>query len=280
MTHLTEMTWKELDGLSRERTCFFQVLAPVEEHGHHLPLGTDLFLGEIWTRYAVELLEPRLPDWNFVMLPSLPLAPGSMRGFPGSLYQPARSVRKILYCCLDSLARSGFRHFVAVASHGDPPHQLAVEKACCRLNRKYGEIAFSPLGSIIFSGRRPGNGLVPGTGLARMLKGFPLDFHAGWIETSMIRAERPELVKPVAEPLPDIIVMEREMINPGQYSRKTAGWGHLGYPRLASAELGRELNRVTGQDLCLVTEAFLARKGHEPFRHHFLWKIPFFRWAV
>lgn len=279
MKNLANMTWPELDTLSRDQTCFFIVVAPVEEHSRHLPLGTDLMLGRSWTRQAAGILKKRFPGWNWVLLPELPLAPGGMQGFPGCLYQPARRVRKVLKGCLESLARSGFRHFVVVASHGDPPHQLAVEKACARLNRRYGEIAFSPLGAIVFSGQRPPNGPEPSPGLARLLAEYPLDFHAGWIETSMILAEAPELVKPADPPLPDITVTPREMIHPAGYSRKTAGWGHLGYPRLADLEAGRELCRITAADLAAVTELFLNRKGHVPYRHHFLWRVPFLRWA-
>ncbi len=277
MKCLTDITWYELDQMPRNDTVLFQVVAPVEEHSLHLPLGTDIMLGEIWAQRAIRELESDNPRLRCVMLPSLPIAAGAMRGFPGCLYQSPKAVRKILFRILDRLARAGFVNLVVVASHGDPFHQIAVEKACVAVNKRYGKAAISPLGAIVFSGRRPDGGPQPSPPLAAMLSERPLDFHAGWVETSMIMAERPDLVMGDVSALPDVEVAEREMIDAAGYSRKTAGLGHLGYPRLASAEFGRELIDMTARDLAAVTRLFVSKRGYEPFSHHDMWPIPFFR---
>jgi hypothetical protein len=43
MIKFEELNWKELDALDREKTIFFLPISPMEEHGPHLSLGTDLF---------------------------------------------------------------------------------------------------------------------------------------------------------------------------------------------------------------------------------------------
>ena len=36
-----EISWKKIDALDRDKTIFFLPIAPMEEHGPHLPVGTD-----------------------------------------------------------------------------------------------------------------------------------------------------------------------------------------------------------------------------------------------
>lgn len=280
MKNIVDISWCELDKMSRSETVFFQVIAPVEEHSHHLPLGTDLFLGEIWARKAVKILEENKPNLNCIMLPNLPIAVGSMNGFPGCLYQRTKNVRKILYGVLKSLAQFGFQNIIVVASHGDPMHQISVEKACDIINSKHGQVAISPLGSIVFSGKRPKKGVALSSELNTLLQKYKFDFHAGWVETSMIMAEKPELIKSDMYSMPDIEVTDREMINPSVYLKKTAGWGHLGYPKLSDPKLGNELNNITSSDLAIVVEEFIEKKDCDIYKHHFLWKIPIFKFLT
>ncbi len=277
MINLLDISWCELEKMPRSETVFFQVIAPVEEHSHHLPLGTDLFLGEIWAKKAIKILEENKPKLNCIMMPILPVAAGSMKGFPGCLYQRAKDVRKVLYSVLQNLAQFGFQNIIVVASHGDPMHQISVEKACEMINSKYGEVAISPLGSIVFSGMRPTKGANLSTELDKMLQKYKFDFHAGWVETSMIMAEKPELIKSDIYSMPDIEVTDREMINPSVYLKKTAGWGHLGYPKLSDQKLGNELNNITSSDLAIVVDEFVEKKDCSMYKHHFLWKLPIFR---
>ena len=41
---LDEMSWLEVENLNKEKTIIFLPIGPVEEHGPHLPLGTDFSL--------------------------------------------------------------------------------------------------------------------------------------------------------------------------------------------------------------------------------------------
>ena len=111
MRDYIEMTWDELDAFDREKTCFFQVVAPVEEHSRHLPLGTDLYLGEAWTRQAAISIEERYSDVSCVIMPPLPIAAGSMPGFPGCLYQKPKELRRTVYRQLEPLAKDGWKAY-------------------------------------------------------------------------------------------------------------------------------------------------------------------------
>ncbi len=37
----SELNWKQIDELPKEKTVFFLPISPMEEHGPHLPVGTD-----------------------------------------------------------------------------------------------------------------------------------------------------------------------------------------------------------------------------------------------
>jgi creatinine amidohydrolase len=43
---LAELSYTALDALDRERTAIIFTVSPLEEHGPHLPVGTDLFEAE------------------------------------------------------------------------------------------------------------------------------------------------------------------------------------------------------------------------------------------
>ena len=42
MQDLSLMTWKEAAAIDKDKSILFVTVAPIEEHGVHLPLATDL----------------------------------------------------------------------------------------------------------------------------------------------------------------------------------------------------------------------------------------------
>lgn len=66
-----EMNCTELKSLERDRTVFFMSVSPIEVHGFHLPVGTDVFVAqEVRERLIDEFLQ-RYPEFNIVELPPL-----------------------------------------------------------------------------------------------------------------------------------------------------------------------------------------------------------------
>ena len=61
MRRLIHMTWQELDALDREKAIIVIPIGSVEQHGPHLPLGTDFLLAE-------KLVE-RLLCWEAAQFP-------------------------------------------------------------------------------------------------------------------------------------------------------------------------------------------------------------------
>ena len=38
-----ELNWKQIQELDYKKTIFYLTISPLEEHGPHLPVGTDIF---------------------------------------------------------------------------------------------------------------------------------------------------------------------------------------------------------------------------------------------
>jgi len=50
------MALPEIEALDRKKTIFLMALSPIEVHGPHLPLGTDIFIAEeLLQRYTAAL---------------------------------------------------------------------------------------------------------------------------------------------------------------------------------------------------------------------------------
>ena len=73
MRDLSMMTWKEIKEIDKEKSIVFAVMAPIEEHGWHLPISTDLLEGEYWSRNAAKIVERKL-NTECCYLPTFPIA--------------------------------------------------------------------------------------------------------------------------------------------------------------------------------------------------------------
>jgi creatinine amidohydrolase len=264
---LKELSWPQVDALDRRRTAFFLVVAPLEQHGRHLPVGTDLIEVEWWQRAAVEALADRLADFTFVLCPSLPVGASCVSRFPGNFEVSQRTLRALIAQVVGDIAAWGFKHIVVLAGHMAPRHLLAAEEACARVNRRFGEVAISPMGAFVRDMLRQRRAGRLASGVNHMTRHISDDVHAGWLETSMMLELRPELVDPSFGELPATHLTTADMLSPRRTHAKVAGLGHIGAPAAASAELGRAINTESVEWLVKAAESFLRRDGHERYRH-------------
>lgn len=274
--NVMEMTWVEIKALDKGKTVLFIIMAPIEEHSYHLPLGTDIYEGERWRDDTIAILSQKLPDYHFLYLPPLPIACASAAGFYGNIHHRQRTVRDVAYETLENITTWGIKNIVIVASHGDPTHLIAIEEACSKINKKYGVCAFSPMGAL-FSAKELGINTEEPEEIRNLLKKYPNDFHAGWIETSSMLDINSSLVRNNYEELPDTIIKEKEMISSKKVLSRMGEFGHLGYPRISEKQLGSILNQNLAARLSNTVAAFINRNGYERYLHHALYKIPFLR---
>ena len=267
MRDLSLLTWAEVNELDKSRCMVFAVLAPIEEHGLHLPLATDIIEGEHWSKGAMARLEEKLGTECFY-LPPFPVASASVNEFFGSVHFPMSTTCDVAYAVMDSLCSMGFMNIVIIASHADPEHQIAVEKAVRKINRKHGLCAIAPMGQIFIG---------VSTERTQRLESFEKthenDYHAGWVETSAMLDIDPQLVRAGYEKLPSRTITDREMISKKRQLAAMGGYGHIGEPQYATNELGKDLNESCIASVCDAAERFYFRKGYEKYQHYPLYDI-------
>lgn len=267
MRDLSLMTWKEVRETDKNKSIVFVVLAPIEEHGTHLPLATDIVEGEYWSKGAMQKLEQKLGVECFY-LPSFPIASASVNEFYGSIHFSMSTTYEVAYAVLESVCYMGFRNIVVIASHADPQHQIAIEKAVRKINKRNGLSVIAPMGQI-FMGVSTEKSLE----LENFEKEHENDYHAGWIETSSLLDIDSEYVRNGYENLPDSQITDKDMIFRKKQIEAMGEYGYIGSPRYASVEIGKELNDNCIASICDAVERFYKRDGYQKYEHYSLYNI-------
>ena len=223
---LTQMTSRQVDAaIARGRTTVVVPFGALEQHGPHLPLDTDAILGD----RLGPMLAQRL---NALCAPTMRVGCSWHHlAFAGTLSIRPETLLMIVEDLLDSLTRHGFRRIVLLPTHGGNEGPLL--KAARRSKRDAVTIIVPSLRATVEAllSRAKSHGAVPGDAGG----------HAGELETSLMLAVAPNLVKVEliepghTGPLNDAAVA----LFFGKGVHALSANGVLGDPRGASAEAGR-----------------------------------------
>ena len=109
-----KLTWPEVQAYAEQDALVIIPTAAVEEHGHHLPLDTDVLIGEtIALRAAQRANHPTL-----VMPPQWIGFEAHHMDFPGTIDVDWDTFVRYGLCVTRSLARHGFKRMLILNSHG------------------------------------------------------------------------------------------------------------------------------------------------------------------
>jgi creatinine amidohydrolase len=236
---LEEMTWMEMDHLDRQNTVVWIPISPIEAHGPHLPLGTDLFGARDVAETAAALLVETDARLNSVLAPAIPL--GGCRitaDFPGTISVRGTTLARVVTDVCGSLAAHGFRYMVIANHHLDPVHVKAILEAIDGLSKRHPDLRIiEVLSRVVYAGTE--------TEAKRQGRDMGLDMerevHADVRETAYIRYRYPNLFKPQSTPLPPVLIDVAAGIRKGMQTFKQMGaqMGYLGTPEAATEEFGR-----------------------------------------
>ena len=169
-------------------------LSPLETHGEHLPLGTDLIISEKLLKRYYERLDEKYPDYNIVILPSLALG-ASLLPVEGSIEIKARNLEKLLYDICINLNNLGFKYLILADNHGGPAHQMAIESAAYKARKKLGFRLIDPFNYFFKLMIEKDNKLLKKLNAKEGEIGDDKDLHAGNNETSLMLYLSPESVR-------------------------------------------------------------------------------------
>lgn len=255
--HFAHLSWpgvRELLDSERKTVLLFPVGA-TEPHGPHLPLATDPIISLGMCRRAAQALAGDA-EMRALILP--PLEFGVTRyaaGFPGAIHVSEETLLALVTDVCTSLIHQGFRYIVLVNNHFEPEHVQTIHRAIDAIERQTGVL----LGYL---------DLTRGYRARRLTEEFrTLGSHAGRYETSLVLADRGELVEEGARrALPDRPVSLVEAIERGRNTFLAMGLdqAYNGSPAAASAEEGEEsFRRLTEMLLEVIRDLVRGRGGRD-----------------
>ncbi|MCK5257924.1 MAG: creatininase family protein [Thermoplasmatales archaeon] len=231
---MEELSWKQIEGLDKKKTIFFLPISPLEEHGPHLPVGTDLLTAKDTATEAIRILNRKNPELTYVLLPAVPLGYCKFNtDFPGSISVSSKVVRDVVYSMGSSLANHGFKYLIICTYHMAIGHLKGIYSGIERVMRKYDMRICEPWSPYFYNDevekREPKLGFDTSK-----------EMHAGFRETSLMKYQYPYLVDESHKKLQNIY---RDLQSPRvlgkTFKELDLEDGYVGSPARADADYGR-----------------------------------------
>ena len=182
---LNEITRDEARAIAPDALALLPVGA-TEQHGPHLPTGTDTFAVEHLAREAAQTVSDRVP---IVVAPTLPFGSSHHHlPFGGTMSLGTETYYRVVFDLAESLIVGGFRRVMILNGHGGNNEliQLVVRDLALKHPAHLAAASYwVPAWDALVEQEAHLDGRLPG--------------HAGAFETSLMLALRPELVR---EPRP------------------------------------------------------------------------------
>jgi creatinine amidohydrolase len=241
----TDIHWPGISGAAAARWIAVLPLAATEQHGPHLPVGTDVMIAQAYLAQVRELLPDAIPA---TFLPLQPVGISTEHiDYPGTLTLPTEIALKTWMALGEGVARAGIKKLVMVTSHGG--NSAAMTLVAQDLRAKYGLLAvttgWSRFGAPdgLFSAEEMRHGV-----------------HGGAVETSIMLARFPQQVRgeAIADFRPAGIAMEKDYRWLSAHRPAPFAWqaqdlhpsGAAGDATLASAEKGEILLEHGARAFC------------------------------
>ena len=240
---MERMTVKLVREYLEKKKSIIVPIGVIEQHGYHLPLKTDALLAEGMGRLIGER--------TGILVAPVIYSSFSGGGLPGTINISPAVMSLVINDTLLSLASQGFQNFYLFLCHGGSENERALDNALKLLLRT--NPAFSKAMIALMPVWKFGSDKM---GWSKAFRDH--DWHAGWLETSLIMALAPDLVRMQdlaldPEPLlsmqiehPDNYqhaekIVDDPLVVPRQGQRPEIKVGVMGHPESASPELGRRL---------------------------------------
>src|SRR6266404_4849458 len=193
----TEIHWPDIARAEAARWIAVLPLAATEQHGPHLPLETDVLIGEAYLARVRELLPATLPV-TFLPLQRIGISTEHI-DFPGTLTLPTDVALRDWMALGESVARAGIRKLVMVTSHGG--NSAAMSLVAQDLRARHGLLAVTTGWSRLSAAE----GLFAAEELRHGI-------HGGAVETSIMLARYKQQVRleKIADFRPASIAMEND----------------------------------------------------------------------
>jgi creatinine amidohydrolase len=245
----TAIAWPEIAKERAARWIAVLPLAATEQHGPHLPLHTDVLIGEAYLTRVRELLPSSIPA-TFLPIEEIGIST-EHTDYPGTLTLSAEAAIKKWMAIGEDVARAGLKKLVIVTSHGG--NSAAMTIVAQDLRAQYGLLAVTTAWSRLsapegfFSAEELRHGI-----------------HGGAVETSIMLARYPHEVRKeaIANFEPSSVAMEKKYRWLSMHRPAPLAWqaqdlhpsGAAGDATQASAEKGERLLDHGARAFCELLE--------------------------
>lgn len=231
-----DIYWSDVTRKDAARWIAVLPLAAIEQHGPHLPLGTDVMIADAYLARVRDLLPTNVPA-IFLPVQAVGISTEHL-AFPGTLTLPPDVAIRGWTALGESLARAGLRKLVMVSSHGG--NSAAMSLVAQDLRARLGFLAVTTAWSRF--------GMPDGLFADDEIRH---GIHGGAIETSIMLAAYPDQVRTneIKNFEPCSIAMERDyrwlsVQRPAPFAWQAQDLhlsGAIGDASAASADKGRQL---------------------------------------
>ena len=175
-----EMSWRDFAAADMAKTVAVLPVGAIEQHGPHLPVGVDAFIGEGCLQRTIA----RLPaDWPVLVLPPQTIGASDEHAeYPGTLTLRFATLVGVLTAIGEGVARAGCRKLVFINAHGG--NVPAIDAAGLTLRARHAMLC------VHASWRRLG---YPDGLFSERERVYGV--HGGDVETSLTLAFRPDSVR-------------------------------------------------------------------------------------
>lgn len=250
-----DCTWEQIAALEHERALLILPVGSTEPHGPHLPLATDVLISEGMATRAAERLRAR-GDVALVLPSILYAITDFAAGFAGAISIRFETACDLMADVLCGAVENGFRRLCVANSHLEPRHVDSITAAIERVRERTGVVV-----------------AFPDTRRRRWASRLTEEFrsgacHAGRYESSLVMAERPDLVRDdLRERLTPVPASLSDAIRDGKASFREAGGerAYFGWPADASRHEGEATFATLAE---ILVEAIDETYGASNAVHH------------
>ncbi len=240
---MEHMTLKMVEEYLKEKKSIIVPIGVIEQHGHHLPLNTDALI-------ATHLAKMIGEKTDILVAPTMyeSFSGGACKG---TINISPATMSLVISDRLISLVNQGFRNFYLFLCHGGSENARALDNAIkmlLRSNSMFENVMIALLPVWKFDSKKIGWSKAVAEG----------DYHAGWLETSIVMALEPENVhmdelktdsKEIMRAMcehPDNYqhaqkIVDDELVIARMCQRPEVKIGVMGYPERASVEIGKRV---------------------------------------
>lgn len=247
------LTRDEIKEINKESAIVFLPTAATEQHGAHLPVGTDSIILSVLMDKFIETQQ--FDEGSLIFAPQLCIGKSNEHmGFAGTLTFGTQTYYSMLHDIVKAIAASGFKKLVLLNSHGGNTDMLNMISRDLRIDFGMDVFVFDWWFTSFWN-----------KGLEGLKESGKYGvFHACELETSLMLYARPETVHMELAVDEDPVECLRDNDYVTVFGPYNAGWktsdvtksGVIGAPTYATAEKGKKLFDYAVKELKDIISAF------------------------